>query len=414
MCRGSEVLGALTTRGRSFLAVGGAVIGCAFLLGEHHLLSVGVLALVLPLAALALVRRSRLRLSCAREIRPVRAPAGSEARVRLRLSNDDWIPTGLLMVSDTLPPGLGEPPRFLVGRLARHGTAEFGYRLRAYARGRYQVGPLTVRIADPFGLAELDQPVPRTTSLLVTPALTPLPDGLLHGQGVGEGRTGARMIAHVGEDDVAPREYRDGDDIRRVHWRSTARHGELMVRREEHERTDRAAVLLDTRAHAHTTRGPGSSFERAVSAAASVAAHLMRGGFGLRFLTAQQELPTAAHGEEALLSALAIIQPTLTVSLAHGARMLRGEETGLVVAVLGALTVAEATVLAGGAQGRGARVAVLVTDPLRRSTGPGQLADDDAVDRVLRGAGWRPLWLGPRDPLDQAWRTLLPAGGRTR
>ena len=69
-----------------------------------------------------------------------------------------------------------------------------------------------------------------------------------------------------GEDDVIPREYRTGDELRRVHWKSTARSGELMVRREEHPWRTRATVFLDTRAVAHRGQGPASSFEWAVSA----------------------------------------------------------------------------------------------------------------------------------------------------
>ncbi len=89
----------------------------------------------------------------------------------------------------------------------------------------------------------------------------------------GAGDSLARAAAVSGEDDIATREYRDGDDLRRVHWRSTAKRGELMVRREEQPRQMRATVLLDARARGHRGDGPASSFEWAVSAAASVAVH---------------------------------------------------------------------------------------------------------------------------------------------
>ena len=65
----------------------------------------------------------------------------------------------------------------------------------------------------------------------------------------------------AGEDDVIPRAYRDGDELRRVHWRSTARYGELMVRREEQRWRNRATVLLDSRSISHMGTGAGSSFE---------------------------------------------------------------------------------------------------------------------------------------------------------
>src|SRR4029453_11801491 len=113
------------------------------------------------------------------------------------------------------------------------------------------------------------------------------------------GGGGMRTISAIGEDDAAPRQYQDGDGLHRVHWKSTARYGELMVRREEHQWRNSASVFLDTRraAHAGRTRawvfpaprrgaqggpGPASTFEFAVSAAASIGAHLSGEGFRAR------------------------------------------------------------------------------------------------------------------------------------
>lgn len=76
-----------------------------------------------------------------------------------------------------------------------------------------------------------------------------------------------------------------GDDLRRVHWKSTARTGELMVRREEQPWESRATVVLDTRAAGHRGDGPTASFEWAVSAAASIAVHLRQAGYKLRLVT---------------------------------------------------------------------------------------------------------------------------------
>jgi uncharacterized protein (DUF58 family) len=82
-------------------------------------------------------------------------------------------------------------------------------------------------------------------------------------------------------EDVTTREYRRGDDLRRVHWRSTARTGELMVRREEQPWQSRATVVLDSRRTAHRGTGAASSLEWLVAAAASVAVHLTHAGFAV-------------------------------------------------------------------------------------------------------------------------------------
>ena len=98
----------------------------------------------------------------------------------------------------------------------------------------------------------------------------------------------ARVRAGSAED-VTVREYRRGDDLRRVHWRSSARTGELMVRREEQPWQSRATLFLDNRTHAHRGHGAASSLEYAVSAAASVALHLAQRGFMVRLVTADGE-----------------------------------------------------------------------------------------------------------------------------
>ena len=85
------------------------------------------------------------------------------------------------------------------------------------------------------------------------------------------------------------REYRRGDDLRRVHWRSSAHAGELMVRREEQPWQSRATLYVDNRRSAHRGTGPASSLEHAVGIAASVAVHLVQRGFSVRLVTAPGE-----------------------------------------------------------------------------------------------------------------------------
>jgi uncharacterized protein (DUF58 family) len=112
--------------------------------------------------------------------------------------------------------------------------------------------------------------------LTVVPAVHPLPLIKLGGAWESGGERVSRSVAIRGDDDAATREYRNGDDLRKVHWRSTARVGKLMVRREERPWQARATLLLDTRADSHRGDGPGSSFEWAVSAIASVGAYTSR------------------------------------------------------------------------------------------------------------------------------------------
>ncbi len=389
-------LSALTTRGRSFIAAGVTAIACALILGERDLLRAGVLVLALPLLSAVVVSRTRYRLRCSRRASPPRLPAGHEVRIDLLLENASRLPTGILLVEDQVPYTLGGRPRFVVDRIEPHGGREMIYRLRAEARGRYLVGPLTVRLTDPFGLIELIRSFSATDRVVVTPPIVPLPPGRLTGSWTG-GESRARALSTAGEDDVAPREYRHGDDLRRVHWRSTARHGELMVRREEQQWQSRGTVFLDTRRAAHWGDGPGSTFEQAVSAAASIGVRLGRDGLGLRFVTDEGEaLGASATFESELLDMLAVARMSSGRSLRAGVSALRDPAAGgdgLIIGVFGALTAADAREVSRARRsGAATCVAVLI--------GAGDGAEAAAV---LRAAGWRVLTVSSAAALAGAW-----------
>jgi uncharacterized protein (DUF58 family) len=344
-----EALRGLTTRGRSFLAAAAAAALAAFILGEKDLLRVAILLAALPLLAAAYVGRTRYRLACSRTLEPHRAQVGSSARVILRLQNLSRLPTGTMLLEDRLPYALGSRPRLVLERLGAHQASSVAYTVRADVRGRYEVGPLVVRLTDPFGLCELTRAFPSVDKLTVIPQVHPLQAIRLAGEFAGSGDSRARSVAVHGEDDAATREYRNGDDLRRVHWRSTARVGELMVRREEQPWESRATVVLDTRAFAHRGEGPTASFEWAVSAAASIAVHLRHGGYKLRLVSdAGIDVDaTEVDGDGPLLDQLAdvrLAQRSDVATLVE--RVRRRTDGGLVIGVFGLLTPAEAELLA--------------------------------------------------------------------
>ena len=400
-----RTLAALTTRGRSFAAAGLTAILCAFLLGEQDLLRAGVLILALPSLSAITVSRTRYRLACARRLHPARLQAGHEARVDLRLENVSRLPTGLLLVEDLVPYTLGGRARFVIDRIEPHGARELSYRVRADVRGRYKIGPLVVRLTDPFGLVEVDRSFTLVDALTVPPTVVPLPHGRVAGAWGGSGESRAQTMSSAGEDDVAPREYRQGDDLRRVHWRSTARYGELMVRREEQHWQSSGMLFLDTRRRAHPGDGPGSSFEEAVSAAASIGVRLGREGLSLRFATDTGDtLPTSSTFEGALLDVLATVRTSTRRSLSHGLGALSGSADsmrggdGLVVAVFGLLDATEARTLAASRRGTATRVAVMVDVRLRAG-----MPATSAAAEILRSAGGQVITVGSAAALATAW-----------
>ena len=399
-------LSGLTTRGQSFLAAGTACAISGFVLGERDVIRVGVFLLALPLLSLAAVYRTRYRLACTRRLDPPRVPVGQPATVVVRFENVSRLPTGTLLMEDTLPYQLGGRPRFVLERVEPRGVREMTYRLRSDVRGQFSIGPLTIRLADPFGLAELTRSFATYDTLVVTPEIVPLPRIALGGEWAGGGDSRARSVASAGEEDVAPREYRDGDDLRRVHWRSTARYGELMVRREEQPWQSRAAILLDTRGVAHRGDGPSSSFEWAISAAASILLHLARGGYDVRFVDDTGAEITSDGSPDVtgvLLDTLAVVDRSSHAGLGAGLQLLRrGGGDGLVVAILGALQPGEVEALARLRHGTTASVAVLLDVPTWSATGEHALAFESHV-HLLRQAGWRVLPVGNGTPLPAVW-----------
>ena len=280
-----SMLAGFTTRGRAFVAAGAAAGMLGLGLGQRTLLSIGGVLIILPVLSVLAASRTRYRITWARAITPARVPAGHTASVSIQLDNVSRLPTGLLLAEDTVPYSIGSRPRFILDRIEPGGTRRLSYPIQPDHRGKFAIGPLHVRVADAFGLAKVGSTAAPPVTLVVTPAVTALPHTALAGSWLGEGDARASTAAAAGEDDVVPRAYRDGDDLRRVHWRSTARYGELMVRREEQRWRNRAVLFLDTRLGAHGGRGPASSFEYAVSAAASIGVHLAREEMDTEFVT---------------------------------------------------------------------------------------------------------------------------------
>src|SRR5215468_6110590 len=403
----------ITTRGRAFLAAGIAVGVLGLSLGQRELVSLGGVLVFLPLLAALAAGRARYRVQCLRQITPARVPAGQAAMVTIQLDNVTRLPTGLLLAEDTIPYSLGARPRFVLDRIEAGGSRRITYRLQSDRRGKFAIGPLNVRVADVFGLIRLGRLVALPGTLVVTPAITPLPWMAFGGTWLREGGTQASTAAAAGEDDVVPRAYRDGDELRRVHWRSTARYGELMVRREEQRWQNRAVLFLDTRASAHGGRGASSSFEYAVSAAASIGVHLAREGIDGEFVTDTGPVGATASFEDVLLDSLAVIRPSRITTLVPALAASPRGNAGLLIAVLGQISPDEARRIASTRHSGGATLALLLAVSTWSAQRPGDRipGETDAAASILAAAGWRVATVTADMPLTGAWEMLNhPAG----
>ncbi|MFF2030203.1 DUF58 domain-containing protein [Arthrobacter sp. NPDC058192] len=305
-----------STRGWGLLAAGAVSLLAAQIMGRRDLLALAVLLLLLPLLALAGTRVLKPRFRVYREFGPSPVEASARTTVRLAIARNGP-GTGHAIMEEHLPARFGESPVFLFpARGAPGGTSRYEYHLRSAKRGQFVIGPVTAEFSDPFGLSFHRHAIDDGDLLTVTPAAVELPETGLAGARGNDGVTATRIRANPSDDDVMTREYRHGDPMRRVHWAATARHGSLMVRQEESVTTPEATIILDHRlsAYPHGVFGhgafssarPGSSgssgpagssgsgdghelltcdtFEWAVTAAMSIAAHLAERSYTLRFL----------------------------------------------------------------------------------------------------------------------------------
>src|SRR6266568_1645786 len=397
------LLSSLTTRGRSFMAAGGAAMVCGLGIPEPDLVRVGALLVVLPAVSSLTARRARYRLSCVRRLDPPRVPAGQSATVTARMENVSRLRTGVLLAEDVTPYTLGSRPRFVLDEIEPGGHRELSYQIRSDTRGKFTIGPLRVRVADAFGMVEISRSFSATSTLVVTPKIYPLPRASAPSSWLGEGDGGMRTISAIGEDDAAPRQYEDGDSLHRVHWRSTARYGQLMVRREEHQWRNSASVFLATRRSAHSGTGPASTFEFAVSAAASIGAHLSGEGFRARLITDAGEIAPRGTFQDTLLDMLAVITPSHALTFRTGTSAL-ASVGGQLIAVVGRLSAADASQLAASRRGNAPAMALLLAVSAWATDGIGE--DTARTAEILSAAGWRVAVASTSTPLEAAWQQM--------
>ena len=401
----------ITKRGGLLLIAAAVLWALGRFLGVAELYVVAVASAALVACATIAVRISTANVSVRRHLAPARILAGGHGEVTLELRNDARLPAALLLVEDSCPPALSGPPRFVVPGLGAGRTTMIRYQVAGGARGRYTVGPMRLRVRDPFGLAQRIRRYRGTGEALVYPYIEPLEDPPAPGMQQGSGSSTTRRLFNTGDEFYTMREYVQGDDLRQVHWPSTAHRSKLMVRQQEQPWEAEATVFLDTRHQAHRHLGPGSSMEKAVSLAASMVWHLADDGFTLRLMTDADTRTPPVQPWSTLLDRLAEVGPSRVSSLVSALQRTRGGGgEGLFVAVITTPTgddpVARHADVRGLIQtGRSyhGRLAFVLDD------GRSQRALDTVA--MLRTAGWRGVTITPAQTLASRWRSL---GGTRR
>jgi uncharacterized protein (DUF58 family) len=194
---------------------------------------------------------------------------GDRMRVTYTLRNTSRVPKPWLEVHNptTLPGGLPGRAITLGGRSER----SWLIRVPLARRGHFRIEPLHIRTADPFGFFEASATVGQGVSVIVYPRLESLPAWRLPAASLEGSHAFPERTLQTTPLATTVRPYAPGDSMNRIHWRSTARHGEIQVKEFDLEQTADAWIILDRQRSAQTGRGDESTTEAAIRAAASIA-----------------------------------------------------------------------------------------------------------------------------------------------
>ena len=185
-------------------------------------------------------------------------------------------------------------------------------------RGRFSLGPVWVTSGDPFGIFRVSRKLSDGTTVVVYPRTVPLPRfGRVPGELPGGSLQGVRVPFST-PNVSSVRDYRPGDAFNRIHWPTTARTAKLMVREFELDPTADVWIVLDLHADVHTGTGPESTEEYAVTAAASLARHLLDQGRAVGLVSQTATLPAdrGPRQAERILEVLALVASSSTLPLA--------------------------------------------------------------------------------------------------
>lgn len=397
----------LTARGWTLTVGGLAWCAVAAVAGQRDLWWPGLLLILLPVSSWLLLLPGNRGLTPSRQVVPRQVSAGEPVWSEVVVEAPGAGLGAIVTLRDHLDPALGDDAvvELPVGWGLWEQRAH--YQVRPAWRGRHRFGPLDRVVRDGLGLALRSTRLPGSEDVAVTPAIVPLRT-LSAITGVGAASPSSALRSSLaGPQDALIRDYRSGDDVRRIHWRSTARTGALMVRREESSWDPSAVLLVDNRAVGYGASVPDDRFEWVVSATASIAVHLLDAGFAVTLVDAagrQVRPDTGAGGSRSqavlsYLTDLALVgEDSLERALvacppAMGSQFLIG--------ILGSLSAADAGALRA-ARGNRSTCWALLVEP--EEAGAVQRARD-----ALERDGWRTLAADSDTPIAEAWDAFAEA-----
>jgi uncharacterized protein (DUF58 family) len=272
----------------AFMAAGVFIGSVGVILSVEQMYFMAACLFLTPVVSLVIGWILLLGLKAARRL-PTTVDEGEEIDVEITLQNTGRLPKFFITVFDKLPVWIKDAGSSgnTILQLDPAEERSITYRLKTEKRGVYQVGPVRLSATDPFGFFTFKRSVPGTTELVVYPSPLPLFSSVIQPGAYGWRGDADGLRRGSGADFHGVREYQHGDELRRVHWRTTARTGKLAVAEyTQGETLDMVlAIDLNEKAHAGAASGLDSPVECAVKIAATLSEDFTRNGHTVRLLT---------------------------------------------------------------------------------------------------------------------------------
>ncbi len=277
-------------------------------------------------------------LAIMRRVRTPRSQVGKYVEEQFEITHRGWLTKLWVEILDDsdLP---GHQASRIIVSLKRNKPYAWQVRTPCLRRGRFRLGPIRLRSGDPLGLFEVERVIPQTHPILIYPATFPIPGFHLPPGQLPGGQASHYRTQYLTTNVSTVREYVPGDSFNRIHWRSTARTGRLMVKEFELDPTSDVWILLDLDGRWHTAspwQMPEPSphllnvphplvpatIEYAAAVAASIAQRYLveRRAVGLITYTPHREILQLDRGHRQftkILETLALVEPAITPSLAQ-------------------------------------------------------------------------------------------------
>jgi uncharacterized protein (DUF58 family) len=251
------------------LILGAILVLAAFSTGEPFLFYLVYLGVLVVGGSYVLTRLGLADLEAGYAVNQLSGHVGDRIRVTYTLRNTSRIAKPWLEIHNptSLPAGLPGRAISLGGRSER----SWLIRTPLTRRGHFRIEPLQIRTGDPFGFFESSASVGSGINVTVYPRLEPVPLWRLPASNLDGSHAMRERTLQSTPLATTVRPWAPGDAFNRIHWKSTARHGDIQVKEFDLEQTADAWVILDLERAVQRGSGDESTVEVAVRVAAAVA-----------------------------------------------------------------------------------------------------------------------------------------------